>query len=178
MGVTIHFEGHLRDAAAYDALISMARDVASRNGWETSPIDEREVTLKRARDDEDWDYVGPVKGVEIRPHKDAEPLRLEFDENLYVQEFMKTQFAPTDIHIAVVEFLQSIEPLFASLEVYDEAEYYETGDLNELRRHFDRFFEVFHEKLAESDRYIGPFKLPSGRIADLVTKRGVADQPD
>ncbi len=175
MGVTIHFEGRLRDDAAHDAVISMARDFAAQHGWDVTPIEMRTVALQRVKDDEDRDYEGPVKGLEIWPHENCEPLRLEFDKDLYVQEYTKTQFAPIGIHVAVIEFLKSMEPHFRNLIVYDEAEYFETEDLEKLKYNFERFFEVFHEELAKSDEYRGPFRLPSGRMVDLVTKRGLPD---
>lgn len=171
MGVTIHFEGQLQDDAAYDAVLLMAAKFAAHRGWKSAPIQERVVTLKRVKDEQDWDYEGPTRGLEIWPHEHAEPVRLEFDKDLYVQELTKTQFAPIEIHIEIIQLLKELASQFRTIGIVDEGEYFETGSREVLELHFDRFFEVFHEELAKSDECRGPVKLPSGRIADLVSNR-------
>jgi len=50
-------------------------------------------------------------------------VRLEFDENLYVQEFAKTQFAGVDWHLKVVGLLKAIQSYFRELRVADEGEF-------------------------------------------------------
>jgi hypothetical protein len=58
-------------------------------GWPIQPIASGEVTLSRVRDEKDWDYIGPVNGIVIYLHEDCDPVRLEFDRDLYIQEFIK-----------------------------------------------------------------------------------------
>ena len=60
MGVTIHFEGQLLDENAYQKLIEIVSSTARATGWQTEPIESKEVTLLRVRDEQDWDYTGPV----------------------------------------------------------------------------------------------------------------------
>lgn len=170
MGVTIHFEGRLRSSGAYQAVVSTAKQFADELGWEYEPIEEKVATLKRVRNEEDWDYEGLVKGMVLQPHQNSEPLRLEFDSNLYIQEYTKTQFAPLETHVAVVELLKEIEPYFEKLEVIDEGEYFETHDRGILRKHLDRCFEVLDEYLEQGDKYEGPIRLPSKRIVDVMEK--------
>ena len=81
MGVTIHFEGQLKNEAAYQDLVGLASSIAGAEGWPTEPIASGEVTLSRVRDEKDWDYTGPVKGIVIYLHEDCDPLRLEFDRD-------------------------------------------------------------------------------------------------
>jgi hypothetical protein len=50
-------------------------------------------------------------------------LRLEFDGDVYVQEFIKTQFAGVQVHIEVLKLLKAVEPLFRQLKVEDEVKY-------------------------------------------------------
>ena len=61
------------------------------------------------------DYVGPTVGVQLQPHEDSEPLRLEFDCNNFCQDYCKTQFAPVHAHVALVELLRMVQPLFLIL---------------------------------------------------------------
>lgn len=54
-----------------------------------------------------------LQGVEVLPHPDCDPVRLEFDEDLHIQEFTKTRFAGAATHVEVIELLRRIAPFFA-----------------------------------------------------------------
>jgi hypothetical protein len=170
MGVTIHFEGKLKDEASFNRIMITAKAFADAQGWPYEEISNQETTLQRVRGEEDWDYVGPTRGIEIQPHKNSEPLRLEFDEDLYVQEFIKTQFAPQEIHILISKLFHSVASEFSVLEIDDEAEYFETGDESILEHHRKRFFDALDEYLAQEDKYYGPVVLESGRIIDVMER--------
>ncbi len=170
MSITIHFEGTLKDETAYEAVVSEASKLATEMSWPARPISEEKVTLLRVRDEEDWDYVGPAKGIEIRPHENSEPLRLIFDRKLYVQEYIKTQFAPVEVHVAVSNFLKRLEPYFELFEVTDEGEYYDTNDLRKLEDHIQWCFKALDEYLEQEDKYYGPVRSPDGRIIDVFEK--------
>jgi len=168
MGVTIHFEGKIRDDEAYQEICKLAHVFAEEKNWPIELIDEQEVTLNRVKNEEDWNYVGPVKGLVMQPHENSDPLRLEFDKDLYVQEYIKTQFAPTECHIAITTLLRNLTPFFENLEVIDEAEYFETGNKAQLQHHLDRCFEMLDEYLENSEKYYGPVRLENGRIIDIM----------
>jgi hypothetical protein len=120
------------------------------------------------RDEKDWDYHGSVRGIEVAPHRDCEPLRLEFDEDQYIQEFTKTQFAPVEVHIQIVELLKQLESNFEELTVDDEGQFYKSGNLHLLKEHRNRCDEVFREYLSKPGN-TGPVRLASGRIVDLTS---------
>jgi hypothetical protein len=128
------------------------------------------VILKRVRDEEECEYSGPVKGLEIEPHENSEHFRLEFDRDLYIQEYCKTQFAPVEVHLQIVELLNLLKPLFENLQVCDEGEYFETGDLAALTQHRNSCSDVIEQYLAEPDKHYGPIRLESGRIVDVVSR--------
>jgi hypothetical protein len=169
MGVTIHFEGKLRDRAAMTNLLQFARQFASDHGWATDEISEANVKRLRVDENEkDCDYLGPVSGLKLIPGKDCEGINLEFDNNLYVQEWTKTQFAGAEIHCIVCDFLQAIEPYFETLKVNDEAEYWDKGDIELLKKHLancDRFIEGY---LQEHQTAKVKVRQPDGRIVDLI----------
>ncbi len=170
MGVTVHFEGKLSTSDAFDQIIENAKSFASEMEWEISEILEKSVSLKRVKDDEDWNYVGPVKGLEIFPCESCEPFRLEFDKNLYVQEFTKTQFAPIEVHVLLVDFLRKNSNLFEFIEITDEGEFLETNDVEVLKKHITSCNEQMQEYLASPDKYYGPVKLENGRIVDVMER--------
>ena len=170
MGVTIHFKGQLLDEDAYLRVIDAATGFAKEQCWPSEPIKSEQIKLLRVTDDEqDWDYIGPVKGIALYPDEDCEPVRLEFDSELYVQEYTKTQFAGVATHVQVLNLLKAIKPLFRDLKVVDEGEYWERGDARILSEHMNRIQEVIDEELAKNPRARAKIKTSSGRITDLIT---------
>lgn len=167
MGVTIHFEGRAKGDDQRDSAIVAAKRFAENCGWLSSDINESRTVLKRVIDERPVDYVGPTRGAQLQPHENAEPIRLEFDRDNFCQDYCKTQFAPTDVHVKLIELLLSIKPFFADLAVIDEGEYYESGNIDQLQRHIDRCFEMMEQIKAERPGHSGPCRLPSGRIVDL-----------
>lgn len=170
MGITIHFEGQLKDRASFDAVLALTKHFCNERSWPCEPIDESHVTLNRVRDEKNWDYEGPTKGLVVQPHENSEPFRLEFDKGLYVQEYTKTQFAPIEIHVALINLLQLMQPHFARLEIVDEGEFFETRDLDTLTNHRNRCFELLDEYLVQEDKYYGPIRLESKRIVDVMSR--------
>jgi len=168
MGITIHFEGRLKSPSDYEAALSTAASFAASRGWPTEHFNFDSTKLSRVRNEQDWDYEGPTKGIELQPHSSSEPFRLEFDDDLYMQEYTKTQFAPQSVHEELVSLLDQLRPHFEELTVIDEGEYYETRDSAILEKHRERCFELLDEHLASDPTLRGPVRLPSGRIADLI----------
>jgi hypothetical protein len=171
MGVAILFEGRLRDEAAYGNVISTAKAVAAREGWGWREINEIRAELQRVLNEETQDYLGPVRGIVLSPHDNCEPLRFECDADRFMRDYVKTQFAPISIHIAIVELLKQLAPQFVSLTVEDEAEYWETGDRETLDRNLQSCFRAMEVMLANDPRLRGPVRLPNGRIADTHSRR-------
>ena len=168
MGVTIHFEGRLRSEAVYQDVVGLASSIAGTKGWATQAIASDEVTLLRVRDEKDWEYTGPVKGIVLYIHENCDPLRLEFDRDLYVQEFIKTQFAGVEIHIDVLKLLKAIEPFFRKLTVDDEGEWWESEDTSILTEHFSRSQRAIEAELRKTTSAQMKVKTPDGRIMDLL----------
>jgi len=75
MGVTIHFEGRLKNKRSLASVLSAATEFSQAHDW----------PLQRVRDEQDWDCVGPITGLEIQPHQDSEPFRLEFDPDRFLK---------------------------------------------------------------------------------------------
>jgi hypothetical protein len=170
MGVTIHFEGTLCDHAACERVVHTARKLAEQEGWEWQVINENATILRRVRNEKDDDYTGPTRGIVVYPHENSEPLRLEFDRDLFVQEYIKTQFAPVEAHVKVIRLLKEIAPQFVQLAVDDEGEYWDTQDVDALAVHLEACFRVIEEQLSSRSDLQGPVRLANGRIADLVSR--------
>jgi hypothetical protein len=169
MGVTIHFEGQLTSETAYQSLMGLVSSMAESQGWRTEPIASSRVTLLRVRGEEDWGYTGSVKGIAIYLHEDCDPVRLEFDRDLYLQEFTKTQFAGIETHLVVMNLLKAIQPFFRSWKVEDEGEWWETADTRILTEHFVRAQKAIDAEMQKNPSAQMKVKLPSGRIVDIIT---------
>lgn len=145
MGVTIHFSGRLKDSKSYPLFIGELQDYAETRDWPWTEISKSHTTLTRIQDEELHNYTGPSFGIQISPHPDAEPLCFEFDENYFVQGFIKTQFAGVDTHIAVVDLLLYVMPFFEELVVGDEGEYWETRDGSITASHFQKINDALDD---------------------------------
>jgi len=167
MGVTIHFEGRLKTTADLDRVINLGQKFAKRKSADIVKLDNDKKLLQRVKDEKDWDYEGEVKGIQFQPHENSDPLVLEFDSDLYIQEYCKTQFAGISTHIEIIEFLREIEPFFDNLVVFDEGEFWETNDIKVLEQKFENFFIAFEKAQEENPKLKGPFRV-QGRIIDLM----------
>jgi hypothetical protein len=170
MGITIHFEGQLNDEVSYEAVLALAKRFCEEHSWLHEPISESNVMLNRVRDEKNWDYEGPTKGIAVLPHENSEPFRLEFDRDLNIQDYTKTQFAPIKVHIEIVELLRKLQPYFKHLNVIDEGEFFDTEDQDILANHLQRCFEMLDEYLIQDEKYYGPVRLGSKRIVDVMSR--------
>ena len=169
MGVTIHLEGKLKSHDNYQKVIDTAKQFAVANDLTFSLFENSDKLLERVKDEMDWDYHGMTKGILIHPDINCEPLNIEFDKDLYIQEYCKTQFSDISVHILIVNFLRKIEPYFENLKVDDEGEYWDTSDITILQKHFDNCFRIIEEKMQEDKTLEGPIRLDNGRIIDLMS---------
>jgi len=96
-------------------------------------------------------------------------VRFEFDLDLYVQEFTKTQFAGVQTHVKVLELLKALNPFFRYLKVVDEGEYWETGNLQGLTESMNQAQKAIEAELEKYPNGQMKVKSPSGRIMDLMT---------
>jgi hypothetical protein len=169
MGVVIYFEGRLKSEKDLARVMTIANQFAEKYNFDSEIIDEKNKALSRVRGEEEWDYEGPVRGIKLNIAEWAEPVWLGFDENLYLQDFCKTQFADITTHILLVELLREIAPCFNELEVFDEGEFWETGNLTVLSEQREAFFEALTQAQKENPALeAGPFRTREGRIIDAM----------
>ncbi len=133
MGVSIHYRGHCspdRIQELYQDLIALA----TTSGWKNQDFTSQADT--------------DVVAIVLYPHKECDPIYFLFDsegrlhpprvENGENPEsswcFVKTQYAPIETHVAVVDLLRYIlNRYMPGLEVIDEGGYWETGDIEALQ---------------------------------------------
>lgn len=168
MGVIIGYKGKIKDKALVDPFIKNVEEYARKHKWECQLFFEKEMTLKRdgPADEngewESWNYTGPVTILRLMCHPQCDPLCFEIGEDLIFSDFVKTQFAPVDIHIAIIELLQRVQPFLSELEVEDEGEYWETRDRSVLEQYIHGSFQMINHYLAEN-----PHMQVPERIVDM-----------
>lgn len=168
MGITIHFEGKLKNDENYNLLIKKVIEYSEFQDWKYFQFQNESKKLERVRNDEDWDYIGSTKGIQVQPHENSEPLIFEFDEDLYIQEYCKTQFSNIETHIKIIDLFNAIEDNFSNLEIFDEREYWETKNETLLLKNWENFYTAMDEAIEENNNLQGPFKQENGRIIDLM----------
>jgi hypothetical protein len=180
MGITIKYRGQLKSPALIDKIRSDLKNIADRMGWEYTILDEDFETPTDARlevSEKGCEIVGhlALKGISLNVHKGCSSFDFFFDANGILRDpvqmaqteqeqeieqetlpftFVKTQFAPPDIHITLVKFLRYLqEKYFQTLEVIDEGSYWETGDedlLKEKMEFLSRKMDTVAQALEDS----------------------------
>ena len=162
MGVTLHYRGTLDHPDRLPALCDELADVAQAMGWSAVRIDDDYDAPLDARLNHDSSgaridgNVG-LKGIVLTPDDGSESLWFCFDREGQLRSllgqilildgtlkpeeswaFTKTQFSSPERHVWIVGLLRYVQKHYVSnLEVRDEGDYWETGDLAELRRRMD-----------------------------------------
>lgn len=155
MGITIHYAGRVASEEAISALYEESLAIARNFGWR-GRVPARE-SLR-------------AEGLIFLPHENCEPLTLRFSRTRRFSDFCKTQFAGPAVHLQVLQFFRRLEQHFSKLVIYDETEEFETkGDMEALLAVFDRELQYIKEGLLEYPGSQMQVRLPTGRIADLVT---------
>jgi hypothetical protein len=183
MGVSIHYRGRLNDVGQLASLCEELTDIAAAMGWQSTRLDDDweqpanarlRITPTGARID---GHLG-LKGILVTPEGGAESLNFFFDRdgNLRCPVSMvsildgtldaeqawvsiKTQFTSPEIHVWIVGLLKYLKKRYISdLQVSDEGEYWETGDIRILKEKMDLIGEKI-EHIAS--------KLLSARLGDV-----------
>jgi hypothetical protein len=167
-GITIHYEGHAMSRQAVIEILSVATEYAKQHGWMVKDASAENGTLERVINEKNADYEGKVTGVVLHPHAQCEPVYLQFGEDLFMQDFVKTQFAGANVHILLIELFDALKEKFRNLEITDEGEYWTTRDRDTLERHVSEVNEIIADMKSKDPTVKGAVTLPSGRIVDIL----------
>lgn len=203
MGLSLCYRGRLDDISRVSGLIEELREFADICGWENSGIEEDWSGPPQARIGvlPGWRVVGhlALKGIEFVPHPCCDPVSFYFDGQGTLssvpgralsldqrerpdQPFIsvKTQFAPAEIHIAIVRLLRYIKGRYISnLEVRDEGGYWETGDPAELERRresINRALDMLKQALSATEVVPSVLRSPEQvlrLVEDALHRKGL-----
>jgi hypothetical protein len=138
MGITIHYKGKINSTELIDSFLEEIDDITKSLEWETTSFSGTHVP----------------KGFFITPHPNAEFIQIMIDQNGHLRNAImmehlsgddettflchtKTQFAPVEVHIAIIKLFKYLkEKYISNLEVYDEGDYWKTSDKKVLQENF------------------------------------------
>jgi hypothetical protein len=174
MGVSIHYRGFFKDSSTAEVCVEFLCQYAADQEWKYQEFNEEKTLFHSYEDDEgnlhEWEVNGPVKTLVISCHPNCEPLIFEFGQDFFFSDFVKTQFAPLEIHIAIIHLLRSIRVFTNDLAVLDEGHYWDTEDADELSSNINFCMAQIGQQLKENPSITGPVRLSNGRIVDLIEK--------
>lgn len=168
MGVTLHYRGRLSPKEKPRNFYILAKIVAQEKGWTISDFEEGQGSLDFRKMPGKGAYRGPVQSFVIKAHENCEPIHFRIAEGGRFEERCKTQFAPVEVHIGLVDLLDRLKIRLAELTVEDEGHYWELRDKDRLEANLYRCFEEIVRMKEEDPSYYGPVKEEDGRITDLV----------
>jgi hypothetical protein len=152
-GVTIHFEASAKSTGDVSRVLEIATAYAKERGWKV------EQTFAAA---------GELPGIVLYPHIWSEPVWLRFANDLALRDSVKTQFAGADVHVEIIRLFDVLKPIFKSLDIVDEGEYWEKRDRALLENHLNQVKESLRQLKREEPAMYGPIKLKDGRIVDMI----------
>lgn len=167
MGVTIHYRGRLKPKESPRNLYILAKLFCDGKKWPISQFIEGEETLQFRKHPSQKEYRGAVTSFIIKPHEHCEPVAFHITRDGYFEDRCKTQFAPLEVHLGVVELLESLRKRLGELVVEDEGHYWETRSRERLEKQIMACYEEILRMKEEDPAYYGPVKEPDGRITDL-----------
>lgn len=167
-GITIHFEGSAGSPAKVLQIIETAKSFAKGKEWRVVEASSPNGVLERVIDEKNRDYRGRITGITIYPSPKCEPINIQFGDDLFIQDFVKTQFAGAGVHQDVIALFDVLKPHFEKLEIVDEGDYWDSRDPKVLKDHISKINEVMEDMKQKNSDIKGPVFLPSGRIIDVT----------
>lgn len=205
MGVSIHYRGRLDDVGQLANLCEELADIAAAMGWETTRLDDdwerpADARLRFTPAGAQIDGHLGLKGILMMPDVEAESLSFLFDREGNLRSLMdvisildgtlkpeeawvsvKTQFASPELHVWIIGLLKYVKRRYVSdLQVSDEGQYWETGDIRILREKMNLIgvkIEQISAKLS-SARFGDVSGLSADEIASRIEQLLLGGKPD
>ncbi|MEM1328285.1 MAG: hypothetical protein AAGI23_20190 [Bacteroidota bacterium] len=199
MGITIHYQGRIREVERIPAFIDELEDITNSLDWDNQRIDMIVDVDESIPIPEEREETGiRLKGIHITP-PECETLSFDFSPSGRLMSFVmlafgsdtypdndfiymlhtKTQFAGVQTHIAIVSLLRYSEKKYLDLtEVYDEGQYWETNDVDMLASQLDPNARMIAAVKGALERATVPVDLSKDELIQQITniiQKGLED---
>mgnify|MGYP001607375097 FL=1 len=186
MGLSIHYQGRIKDNALIDEMTEEVADVCNSMGWKYHLMEVVDTEKPESNTHHIRYSPEDVKGITFSP-EECEPVILTFLPDGMLVNWVKlihydhltndlaiewvhtkTQFAGPDTHIAVVKLLHYIsEKYFSFFELSDEGLYWGTWDEKILLSQFAKYNSLLDKMTAALQNV----KLAPGETVENLADR-------
>lgn len=160
MGLSIHYNGYLKEAKSLPDLILEVKEVAEIHGWKykifNTKFPDEQFNKEPALDKFYGIYFIPVKsepillvflsnGRMVNPMgvKISNPSELEQKDSWIYNHSVKTQYAGVAVHQLIIKFFRYLnDKYFRDFEMMDESYYWETNDEEKMKERFREYNAV------------------------------------
>jgi hypothetical protein len=187
MGISIHYKGKLNNPDLLNAFCDEIKDIAKDMNWNFNTFNNDLNKPNSSYVDRNGHIKGhiPIKGLNVTIHPKAESLSFLFDKNGNLRNllmmtykngkeseisniFVKTQFAPIEIHITIIKLLEYIKKKYISnLKVIDEGSYWETRDKNIL----EEKLSFLRKKIDQIGNQISEIKVDGTDSPEIILRK-------
>jgi len=187
MGISIHYKGKLNNPDLLNAFCDEIKDIAKDMNWNFNTFNNDLNNPNSSYVDGNGHIKGhiPIKGLNVTIHPKAESLSFLFDKNGNLRNllmmtykngkeseisniFVKTQFAPIEIHITIIKLLEYIKKKYISnLKVIDEGSYWETRDKNIL----EEKLSFLYKKIDQIGNQISEIKVDGTDSPETILRK-------
>lgn len=187
MGISIHYKGKLNNPDLLNAFCDEIKDIAKDMNWNFNTFNNDLNNPNSSYVDRNGHIKGhiPIKGLNVTIHPKAESLSFLFDKNGNLRNllmmtykngkeseisniFVKTQFAPIEIHITIIKLLEYIKKKYISnLKVIDEGSYWETRDKNIL----EEKLSFLYKKIDQIGNQISEIKVDGTDSPETILRK-------
>ena len=167
MGLSIHYNGTIKDTRLVPQLVDELRDICNTLQWKYHLFEDE-----------------PANGICFSPEncetlfftfsKSGElcsPLLLHYNIHPATTISVKTQYAGMDAHKAIIKLLKHIKlKYFSEFELYDEGGYWESDDENVLRQQFDKYEFILNAVWGALQDFQHKDRETPGSLADRLER--------
>ncbi len=187
MGISIHYKGKLNNPDLLNAFCDEIKDIAKDMNWNFNTFNNDLNNPNSSYVDRNGHIKGhiPIKGLNVTIHPKAESLSFLFDKNGNLRNllmmtykngkeseisniFVKTQFAPIEIHITIIKLLEYIKKKYISnLKVIDEGSYWDTRNKNIL----EEKLSFLYKKIDQIGNQISEIKVDGTDSPETILRK-------
>ncbi|HKP94856.1 MAG TPA: hypothetical protein VJ385_03765 [Fibrobacteria bacterium] len=168
MGITIHYHGRVNPKLKVKEFYIYAALICKEKKWAVTDLVETEGAQLLDHPEEAIPYNGKLSTFTIRPHEHCEPLLFQITQEGYFKNWCKSQFAPLEVHMGIVDMFDQVKIKLSELVIQDEGGYWESRNAEALEERIVKCFMEIQNSKEEDPDYYGPVKSEDGRITDLM----------
>lgn len=152
MGITIHYRFMVKDRNAVLQVLKKAKEITVKLGMKILEDKETSLVIHPHKDSETmnlefrkWNEVKAIKEWDYCKETMTDYEKVVSDNDFVCSSFTKTQYAGLKIHVLVAEILRKVAGRCTLAYVDDEADYYETGNIQKTAENFDKSSKMINK---------------------------------